>query len=221
MKKHLFYTFLLLFVVIVVITLLGIANVLHIKVEYLTPLVTIVLAGVGGAVIGIYKKVDFFEEEEKKTIPIEETYNNIDEPTTKAKANTLSEKRIDISSIYENPTDITMEEYFLAIKQLDGRFNELRRFSKSLNGVEVNWKGFIQDVSEFKLHTYECIHISIKLPEDLFADSALIILGMEHRTDAFSCHKGDFINVKGVLDLSSGIRPTIKASTFNVINCKK
>lgn len=220
MKKHLFYTFLVLFIVIVLITLLGIINVFHIKAEYLRPLVTIVIVGVGLAVIKIYKKVNFFEEEKKKTISIEETYNDIDEPTAKAEVNTLSEKRIDINSICENPTDITMEEYFLAIKQLDGRFNELRRFSESINGVEVNWKGFIQNVSEFKLHTYECIHISIKLSEDLFAESTLIILGMEHRTDAFSCHKGDFINVKGVLDLSSGIRPTIKASTFNVIHCK-
>jgi hypothetical protein len=60
MKKHLFYTFLLIFVATATITLLGILRIVHIDDFYLRGLFSAFLVELGGAVIGLFKKVDFF-----------------------------------------------------------------------------------------------------------------------------------------------------------------
>src|SRR5215213_7718800 len=60
MKTALFYTFLVIFAVTTIITLLGIINVLQIREGYLTALVTAFLVELSGAVIAIFRSADFF-----------------------------------------------------------------------------------------------------------------------------------------------------------------
>jgi hypothetical protein len=66
MKKHLFYTFLSLFVVTAVLTLGGLVGVLHISGVYLTALVTALLIESAGAMVAIFRKADFFTDDENK-----------------------------------------------------------------------------------------------------------------------------------------------------------
>lgn len=64
MKKHLFYTFLVIFIATAIVTLLGITGIIDIKEGYLTPLVAAFLIELGGAVIAIFKGTNFFEKEQ-------------------------------------------------------------------------------------------------------------------------------------------------------------
>jgi hypothetical protein len=62
MKRHLFYTFLIVFGLTAVITILGILNVVTIGEFYLKGLFSALLIELVGAVVGIYRKTDFFNQ---------------------------------------------------------------------------------------------------------------------------------------------------------------
>ncbi|GEM_PF-6486536 len=66
MKKHLFYTFLAIFAATAIVTMLGITGVLHIPGGYLTALVTGFLVESAGAVVAIFRRADFFTDDEQK-----------------------------------------------------------------------------------------------------------------------------------------------------------
>jgi septal ring factor EnvC (AmiA/AmiB activator) len=66
MKKHLFYTFLAIFVVTTIVTLAGIVGAAHISGGYLTALVSAFLIESAGAVVAIFRQADFFIDDEKK-----------------------------------------------------------------------------------------------------------------------------------------------------------
>ncbi len=66
MKKSLFYTFLAIFVVTTIVTLAGIIGLAHISGGYLTALVTAFLIESAGAVVAIFRKADFFPDDENK-----------------------------------------------------------------------------------------------------------------------------------------------------------
>jgi hypothetical protein len=60
MKKHLFYTFLGVFIATAVLTLMGIAGAITIPKEYLTPLFAALILALTGSVVGLFKATDFF-----------------------------------------------------------------------------------------------------------------------------------------------------------------
>jgi len=65
MKKILFYTFLMIFGLTALVVLLGIVQILAIKDEYLKPLTYAFLLELGVAVIAIFTKADFFDDQQK------------------------------------------------------------------------------------------------------------------------------------------------------------
>ena len=65
MKGHLFYTFLVIFAATAVVTLLGVSGYLTIAEGYLTPLMTAFLVELAAAVVAIFRKASFFEDEGK------------------------------------------------------------------------------------------------------------------------------------------------------------
>ncbi|MEK7726855.1 MAG: cell division protein ZapB [candidate division KSB1 bacterium] len=68
MKKHLYYTFLVIFVATTVVTLLGVTGVVRIPDGYLTPLFTAFLVELAGAVVAIFLRADFFSDDEHKYV---------------------------------------------------------------------------------------------------------------------------------------------------------
>ena len=62
MKKHLFYTLLLIFIATAIVTLCGVTGVLSIKDEYLQPLIAALLIEIAVAIIGLFRKTEFFSE---------------------------------------------------------------------------------------------------------------------------------------------------------------
>src|SRR5436189_27513 len=66
MKRHLFYTFLVIFVATTIVTLLGLIGLIHIPGGYLTGLVSAFLVELAGAVVAIFRRADFFTDEDQK-----------------------------------------------------------------------------------------------------------------------------------------------------------
>jgi hypothetical protein len=66
MKKHLFYTFLAIFVATAIVTLLGVTGVLRIADGYLTALVGAFLIESAGAVVAMFRTAEFFTDDEKE-----------------------------------------------------------------------------------------------------------------------------------------------------------
>lgn len=66
MKKHLFYTFLVIFIATAAVTLLGVTEVVHIPGGYLTALITAFLVESAGAVVAIFRGADFFSDDDHK-----------------------------------------------------------------------------------------------------------------------------------------------------------
>ena len=66
MKKHLFYTFLAIFVATAVVTLLGVTGVIHVSDGPLTALITAFLVESAGAVVAIFRKADFFTDNDEQ-----------------------------------------------------------------------------------------------------------------------------------------------------------
>lgn len=77
MKKHLFYTFLTIFVATSLVTLLGITDLVTIKEGYLNALVAAFLVELGGAVIAIFKSTNFFKKEDEEITAEEEIRESI------------------------------------------------------------------------------------------------------------------------------------------------
>ena len=67
MKRHLFYTFLVIFVATATVTLLGITGVITISSGYLTALVTAFLVELAAAVIALFTRTDFYADDPKAT----------------------------------------------------------------------------------------------------------------------------------------------------------
>ncbi|MEL4278647.1 hypothetical protein AAEH77_19120 [Shewanella xiamenensis] len=70
MKKHLFYTFLFLFIATAVITLGGITRLIPIDEFYLKGLFSSLILELCGAVIFIYRKADFFDDAPKSNLSL-------------------------------------------------------------------------------------------------------------------------------------------------------
>jgi len=64
MKRHLFYTFLSIFVVTTIITLLGVIGVLRISQGHLTMLLSAFLVELAGALVALFRRTEFFAEDE-------------------------------------------------------------------------------------------------------------------------------------------------------------
>ena len=70
MKRHLFYTFLLIFTATSVVTLLGVTGIVHIVEGYLWPLVGAFLLELAGAVVAIFRRARFFDELSGQSMPV-------------------------------------------------------------------------------------------------------------------------------------------------------
>lgn len=202
-KDILFYTFLLIFVVTAVITLLGIVQVLTIKPGYLNTLVGVFVVEIAGAVIALFRRVDFFPDE----TPREVTESTQSEKTSKG---------VYDRSIPEAPrqSDLSEDEYFQRYAELEDRFHEQEDFAREMNGQIVTWTGFVNSVS-----TCCDRYISIQLETSQEVLSNLIHLSVSHEFEAkaFALRKGDRITATGILDTSHMPKnPSIKCSTFEL-----
>ena len=70
MKRHLFYTLLVIFAITSLITLLGVTGIIHIVDGYLWPLVGAFLIELAGAILAVFRRAEFFDDPSEKHVPI-------------------------------------------------------------------------------------------------------------------------------------------------------
>jgi hypothetical protein len=70
MKRHLFYTFLGIFIATSVVTLLGVTGIIHIVDGYLWPLVAAFLIELAGAVVAVFSRAEFFHNPLETSVPV-------------------------------------------------------------------------------------------------------------------------------------------------------
>ena len=79
MKRHLFYTFLVIFGITSIVTLLGVIGVIKISDGYLWALVSAFLIESAGAVVTIFKRADFFSEADGALFKVSDEFRFVPE----------------------------------------------------------------------------------------------------------------------------------------------
>src|SRR5205085_9045536 len=144
MKKHLFYTVLAVFIVTSLVTLMGVTGCIVIPEKYLDKLIWAFLVQLAAAVFSLFRKADFFSEEEKKRLESVEVAVAQTAPVAKKILSTIpSELRKEVAG---SPIEIDASEYFEKLADIDDRPLDRDNWLRELNGKEVTWIGTFADI---------------------------------------------------------------------------
>jgi hypothetical protein len=216
MKKQdvLFYTFLSIFALAAVITLLGILECVKIKSGYLNALVSIFVVELAGAVIALFKKANFVSDEEpcniKEPIPRQALLSALPAKIPKTK---VHPQRAEATPAHSSLSSV---EYFTKFHALSDRFHEREELAKQFDGNIVRWIGTVNSVSTSSLNG--SIQIQLKVADDFPFDIFHACVPDELRTKAYALQKGDLVAVTGVLKTSfMPYCPNIDSGFFELI----
>jgi hypothetical protein len=218
MKKHLFYTFLFIFILTAFITLLGVINVVEIKEKYLNILFGTLILELIASVIALFKAADFFNEtqsqpkdkNESETKAIKTIKSEIDNIVKQKDTS----KNIDITKL---SPDKSASDYFTKLNVLEHRFHEREEFVNNLDGSKVSWSGYVDSVSGGKAND-DKITVSIRTKEDVLYQSFQASFPYEFKTKLFSLNKNDVICVKGTIRTDIRRMPDVNAESIELIN---
>lgn len=236
-KDVLFYTFVGIFVSTAVITLLGIINVVEIREGYLNTLVGVLIVELVGAVIAMFRGVDFFSDDgatdgsEKlsQSVASEGPEEQIaatpstsqllaEEPNPTAEISVASGDTCKSEASPEEVTprhpDSSADDYFAELKELEDRYAEREHFLRRLHGTIVTWSAYVQTVQRPQFGKFGVILNSHSGDLDI-ATVFDLQLPDECRTRAFALRKGDKISFQGKLD-TQGLQASVTASTFEL-----
>jgi hypothetical protein len=199
-KDVLFYTFLGIFIVTAIITFLGLLNLVQIKEGYLDKLLVVVAVECCGAVIGLFKKTDFFEDHKSETT--ETKHENCKSPVQK-KTNSVTPKIGPVSA----------QEYFDTLDKFSNRFAEQREFIASIHGSVINWRGAVCSVTGYSDGSASiCLSPSNLVPCNYF----YLKIPSSCSARALALHQGDVISFTTTLDTSIHASPHLQAETFKL-----
>lgn len=207
MKKTLFYAFIVIFILTAAVTLLGITNVISIKDKYLGPLCAALLIELVGSVIGIYRKVDFFDDNNKSLD--DNPFKSLNE-NGKSKSSNKIDNETKASRNKEIPE---LDEYFTKLEKLSDRFREKDNLKKEYNGKIVEHSGLVTSVNKYDSNSLIAVNLKT---ESIF--TIIIKLPMKLETDAFSLRKGDKIKVCGELNFFSEYLIYIDCDSFERVD---
>lgn len=201
-KDILFYTFLCIFILTAAITILGVIEVISIKSGYLNTLFTILVVELISAVIALFKKANFFVDDEIK-------FEQRDRVVVQTEMSPSSE----LQSINPERSEISAVEYFKQYHGLDTRFHEQEEFAMKLNGRLVDWRGFVNSVGSYG----DYISIQLRVSEEAGSDLIHADVSNKLKTKAFALQKGDPIAISGVLKTSfMPHAPSVKNASFRL-----
>ncbi len=192
MKKCLFYTFLFIFFVTAVVTLLGITKVFTIEDKYLTPLYLALLIELVVTVTAVYRKTDFFDDAKDKSIEsISVAGSNISSSNT-----TIQEPLIKQPISQTQDQLLNIDDYFNKLESLDGRFKEQSNLRKETNGKTVVFSGTVYSVSDW-------MDGAMIICNQRSGGIVCITLPSSKKEDAYSLQKGDLIKTHGIINTTS------------------
>lgn len=226
MKKHLFYTFLGVFVVTAIVTLFGVTGVITIKEEYLKPLVYAFLIESAGAVIALFRAAKFFDKETSTSI----TVTPVRAPDEQDKPPPPREERLPTVSPDSPPaapreeaqtaaaTDvISLHDLGNRYSALKGRFREQERLKRAHLLRRVLYRGPVLSVALHGVPGQEdLIHVYVNSQEPRgTAMSAYFPRALE--TDLFSLQQGDIIEVEGTLTDLNALGFIVSADVYRLV----
>jgi hypothetical protein len=221
LKKHIFYTFLFIFIATSVLTLLGVTRVISIPDKYLNILIGLLIIQLVGLVIGLYRATDFFksttdESEKSKLKSPEEISEKSLQPEDKVPgaAELPIEKKVETTPKLSN---ISLEEYFSTLRSLDGKYVECDEFVDSLEGVQVSWKGIVYSVRRDYDGSFSIGLRPLRPLSDNIRFILPVTLSPELEAKAFSLRKGDKVLATGILRIPASSRPYIDANSIEII----
>ena len=203
MKKNiLFYTFLIIFILTAIITLLGVLELIKIKPGYLNTLFTVLIIELVAAVIALFRKTDFFTDD----IP-----PGINKPHAQSQRPHNSTNEMPVAS---PKCDLTAAEFFHTFHDLEDRFHEQEEFTNRLHGHRICWSGIVNSVST----NANDVCIQLRSSEGMIYNIFHVTIPMELRTKAYALRKGDVILVNGTLNMTlMPMAPSIDNATFELM----
>lgn len=222
MKRHLFYTFLSIFIATASVTLLGITKAVSIDDKYLTPLFGALLIELVGTVIGMYRGVNFFDDE--KTSQSKDTdlpklgiekpivvFDDLKKQLTTEGQIVKLENTLKKQLASPNQDDLlNLEDYFVKLDSLVDRHKEKSNLRKETHGSTVVFSGTVMDIWDLDRGP----RITCKSES---GNTVFIYLPSDKEADAYSLRKDDFIKVCGIVDTGMQSSTSISAENFERI----
>ncbi len=212
MKRHLFYTFLTIFILTAGITLLGITDIIAIREQYLTPLFSALLIELVGAVIALYKVAKFFDDDASPQLqPLNTHLITKASPEEPVPSATIVAKVPEIEGREQD-----LAQYFQSLRDLEGRFHESEKLRKDTNGRRVYFRGVVYSVNDFNgypgitLNSFDAQRMEVVIVKAAKGEEAA----------AYSLQKGDVVRATGVA-ITTGLHPSsvlIEDATFARVN---
>ena len=211
MKKHLFYTFLLIFIMTACVTLLGVINVLKIKESYLDVLFGTLVIEIVASVIALFKSTNFFEDPQIESNYLSET-NSVDKCNKSIKSESLGSDVPINNDAKPEKCELSFIQYKEKKEHLRGRFHELEEFSKDITGKIATWNGRVTSVTSNEY----VISIQLSGDDDFDMPGFMVNLPLSMKTKAFALRKDDIINATGAINTDSTIVPVLENGNFEL-----
>jgi len=200
MKKHLFYSVLFIFVVTSVVTLAGIAGFLTIPDKNMEKLEWAFLGQLAAAVITLFRKTDFFgEEQDRRIVRVESAIADTAPRRIDAEPGNLRQTPLEI---IEPVRELGMNaaEYFQKLRTIEARPLERDTWLASIDRHYVTWEARLRNVS----HTSGSNHLQVALSVDSSSMTMFFFHSpLQFRDLVYSFQIGDMIRVRGRLSVSS------------------
>lgn len=229
-KQHLFYTFLFLFVLTAIITLLGVTNVLDIRDQYLAPLVGAFLLELAGAVIALYRGARFFEHDEPLRRAPNESMPSVAKlqtetvatPQSPASPSSISKPQIESAVAPLLPTPPSspppspalasdLAKYFDSLEAFKGRYHEQQELRRETNGKHMNYIGHVGFVKS----SGDQVQIMLHSPKGVLERNVAAFTSKEHETAAFALRQGDIVEAAGKVDTDMASTVILYDATFH------
>ncbi len=226
MKTALFYTFLVQFVVVFAITILGLLRIVTIDKAYLDKLFYLLILETAGSVIGLFKKTKFFHDGGDMTDPAGHMPNRIDSETPAApkgmptEMTTREREPVVSDPLPETALPAALERlstpgnYFRTYEALHNRFGEREEFQRRSHAELVTWRGRVRSMSSHA----NSVSIQLDTEASDYHHSFFASLPLEARERVFSLHKSDLIEVTGLLKTDNmPDAPSVESDDFTLI----
>lgn len=216
-KKHLFYSFLGVFLFTAAITLLAVAGLVQVEEHRLDVLLTMLLGEVVVVVAVLFGWTVFFRDLPPAKVPQAGRSRNARPPVNapvaampRARPLVLDRsppKKVRLAGAPERVA-LTAPGFFKANASLEGRQPEWDRWVESLSGKQVIWHGTLVAIRRKDQGVLMSMSVC-SIPESFSVTADQNLAGI-----VTSFEKGDFLKIEGVFRSING-RPNIRATSVN------
>lgn len=239
MKKHLFYTFLSIFAVTAAITLAGITKLIFIEDFYLKGLFATLIIELVGAVIGIYKNTDFFDDNkiQSESTPkadlasatiLAAACKPINATTMQSRTTGSLDYFKQDTSVDSSPTDTKLRPSPITVEEIVKSINsapplQRQEIEQKYNGILVDWSGFLKTAErDWKDNRLVRVNMTVE-PDDFLGNSIWFTVDPDVIPEMRILQKGSHIRIIGEIIRASGagLCVTVRAVEVSILSTAK